>query len=1682
MSKESLQSSIQEKEAKILAKDKEAVKSEQGLVNEDQVVGAVAAMEQKLKSSPLSPKYQAEVSQKLGQATDQWKKEVDNFKARKGEKYEKLFKNLFDKILKDLQEFEKKPEVEELFKYIVPLYENQNKICAVMNLPVYSRGSKGWKELNAGLKAIGIDSDKIAGAQKILGVNADGEVGPQTIEAINGKIYGLDHQVKWSAEEMVYDPDEPEKIEAHVGWKKIDYDTLRALKDVWRKQENAQTVADLEACEIEEGEILAKAKSAKEAHIRNLKLLEGVGALEVPADFAALGEEVGLSSATAEIYYKSYLELPEDQRIPLKEMGETLWNLRQIFFAGVDETRAGVMLIEAFGKLINGQRENLVDNEALSENIFMAQNKYAELAGKLDEAQSRLGDLEQKKQGELELIVREVKENPDFLNFWTPSNDNSISKAIGRLREWDDLISKEQDKIDRIENQHGTLLLFSLINQHQLLKNKGKSTREVLVVMHETAGESVPEFLKPEIDKALADFQADPQASEVQKLIHAGKYDEALGLLGRMNKERAEIHPDIGSHDLIAVYRRDKDSAATKTLIAGLSERSGFPGSFADQKMSEGYIPVALSKIDTPILGGAVNIYMVKENPDGSLSCFSIDSHGNRMGYAYPEGAPARNAGREHLFDAKTVEESEAKDADMKGALQKILREKPSFKALGDASKEINGKFAPLQSLFYKTLEGNKPGNFVELAKGYAREVKFSASLHSLKSNLAQARADLEKLKAFGETGIRDEFEQKILQMEKQLSQVAALVDSGKIEAFCDMILSADFEEDSLGRWMIKDALPFLGAILTATAAIVLICTGVGSGVGGLMLMAGVGTLAGMAGHELTTVYSHYLGKAVYGDEFSNKTMLAKYATDEKVYNEKTGKWENIDGGDLAKVYGTQFVAGFASTFVLLGCGQFVGKFLSKFAAAHGATAGFKGLTARLLSKIPRLGKQEIDLLNEKGLGNMMNKLGREFLEETREEVIENAAEKGHPALGFLASLYHSLNGRSVSYKMGKYNVVADGVDNSGDNEVNTTWTYDASHKVEFAAMVKAEYGKSGFRVRVGEGGIVVAETAITLKDGSIAKNTMIFKPTTESMGMRQMLTEGVDSSGKGEIERLYGLERLCVNYYGYTNISPDGKITLTAYLKRNGYVILPGGSQVGFTAIKGGERVSFELQAEGDTNKDQNTDEEHEDDLIIQIPEKEMRLLKSEGGLLNVFGATSFRGKPYEKKLMLLAAEKSSNNALALFGDYADRPYALEVLNKAAKLNPDAAVAFFDRYSFHPSAESILRGALQVSPESAFKYAYIYKSMPWAEDVLRDAARAAPESALKYAGGYLGDRSLRTVIEEAEDDVPESFSQKMNNYLQFSCAEEVIRTAADAVPEKVFEFAHVYADEPFARELFMRAVELVPDKALEFEHSYADKEYAKDVTDRARMLLPEGYKVPYKPLFDTAEKVDRIKLRVDEMIKEIIENDTDVIFVLDRAARPIYWMIKEAWDVKKLGRECPIIKFLNVGNEKREVVAREYLGKYDESVPSRSGFNSDIEYKEALKGFFNGFDSAGYVENIRRDLGPLLRSGGRAMIIDDFSASGFTLDLAGKFLEHNFPELRVKTHALLSREDMDVFAGEGLMNGTHLPWNTDKSYTGMAREENVRGVTARVEINKDKRAKSLALRDEVRRIFGGGN
>ncbi len=277
----------------------------------------------------------------------------------------------------------------------------------------------------------------------------------------------------------------------------------------------------------------------------------------------------------------------------------------------------------------------------------------------------------------------------------------------------------------------------------------------------------------------------------------------------------------------------------------------------------------------------------------------------------------------------------------------------------------------------------------------------------------------------------------------------------------------------------------------------------------------------------------------------------------------------------------------------------------------------------------------------------------------------------------------------------------------------------------------------------------------------------------------------------------------------------------------------------------------------------------------------------------------------------------------------------------------------------------------------------------------------------------------------------------------------------------------------------------------FKFENPFKRKKVVSEVvevTKEGEQPVEKSEAPEYTPVFDTPEKVERVKTRISELIDQIKEEEPDVLFFMDRSARPLSWMLREAWDDETDGK-LPAIKFVNIGREKMDVLRGNYDGapanEYSFEFEDDEGNIDTEKYKKSVDDYWAAFNSDKYIEKVRRDItgkfhdtedmfGTNLH--GNIMIVDDFESSGYSLRTARGFFEKHFPESYIGTYPCFKEEDVKMFGKEDHV-GLFLPWKDDKSYTLLAEEE-ADGVVANPERDPEKLKNALELKKEIKNIF----
>lgn len=194
--KENLVKEISNKEnaiqdAKLKTNPDDIAEASRDVVDEKQVEQHFNKIEEKLKSSPLSEKYKKQIESSLAKESDKWKSDI----AKIDNTSEEKFKELFSKVIDELEAFNEQPEVKEIYDVIEPFFKDPATVKKAINLKTYGRKSGDWQRINDKLGELG-DKDFVEKLQKILKIEEDGKVGPQTANALS-QMLGLGIEVKF---------------------------------------------------------------------------------------------------------------------------------------------------------------------------------------------------------------------------------------------------------------------------------------------------------------------------------------------------------------------------------------------------------------------------------------------------------------------------------------------------------------------------------------------------------------------------------------------------------------------------------------------------------------------------------------------------------------------------------------------------------------------------------------------------------------------------------------------------------------------------------------------------------------------------------------------------------------------------------------------------------------------------------------------------------------------------------------------------------------------------------------------------------------------------------------------------------------------------------------------------------------------------------------------------------------------------------------------------------------------------------------------------------------------------------------------------------------------------------------------------------------------------------------------
>jgi len=465
----------------------------------------------------------------------------------------------------------------------------------------------------------------------------------------------------------------------------------------------------------------------------------------VSDEFREINSRFNMSEENLTAYYAAATE----NNVSPATISQQLDNTEQYFLKSVDEATKQDLLLGVFGKMVNGETENLISNEVLRLNVEACVDEISEKQEEIASLRERLASAEEEQAERVSVLSELVVKNDEWFEFI----DDDVNRAVIDLQNTERIIATFNRRIAETETGIKDLSTASLVSQYQFLVNNNEDSNTFVLMMHEQLGDAVPNFVQPAVDQALYNLANNPNASEFEQLFHEGQYNEALSTLVEMNQGQEAL----STADIIQTFQRNYESNLAQeeelTFLDDLS--SSFPeGSFAKDLIdNDGYRLIQVVDAGANESNLDADFFLVKRLENGTLHYLKINSNGE---------STVESSG---IDSAITVDEQESilgRDAQMKMNLSRLISQKPSFQNLQNASVELSRKIGPLQQLFYQSLEGEKTENFVQLLKGKAREIQGSSAIRDLQSNLSQARSDLAQIRSFANSGIQDAFEQHL--------------------------------------------------------------------------------------------------------------------------------------------------------------------------------------------------------------------------------------------------------------------------------------------------------------------------------------------------------------------------------------------------------------------------------------------------------------------------------------------------------------------------------------------------------------------------------------------------------------------------------------------------------------------------------------------------------------------------------------------------------------------------------------------------------------------------------------------------------------------------------------------------------------------------------------------------------
>lgn len=199
------------------------------IVDEDAINNKIAATEQAIDKSPIRGKHKEGIRAELKTLLDA---RVNELRTANTQDQDDLLRIYADTV-KGLEDFNKNPKIAEIYNNLEPFFVNQEQIAPVINLETYRKNGKYSETISAHLADMEIDKKMIQGVQKILGIEEDGDFGPNTINAVS-EMLGLGIKVEYGEETKFVG--EEQSVEAKIKANKEAYEAKDKSPEAYQSQ------------------------------------------------------------------------------------------------------------------------------------------------------------------------------------------------------------------------------------------------------------------------------------------------------------------------------------------------------------------------------------------------------------------------------------------------------------------------------------------------------------------------------------------------------------------------------------------------------------------------------------------------------------------------------------------------------------------------------------------------------------------------------------------------------------------------------------------------------------------------------------------------------------------------------------------------------------------------------------------------------------------------------------------------------------------------------------------------------------------------------------------------------------------------------------------------------------------------------------------------------------------------------------------------------------------------------------------------------------------------------------------------------------------------------------------------------------------------------------------------------